>query len=160
MINIEVLQLSLERELPSLELKRAGTKGETSQRICMICKDNNFNVVEDEKHVLIHCPGYADMHSNFFLNIYNNENFISMSDDGQFFLFHDEYICFHTAKFCQEILFRRRCLLYSKPYIVLNFFKELKFILTVSHNSFQSGSLCYCVCIYCSYFIVHIEVRL
>ena len=82
-----------------------------SERVCFICKGNNINVLEDEKHVLIHCPGYADIRNNIFNNISNiTENFDSMSD---LLLFHDENVCFYTAKICHEILFKRRCLLYS-----------------------------------------------
>ena len=85
------------------------------ERVCFICKENNLNVVEDEKHVLINCPGYADIRINIFNSVATiNENFITMSDDEKFlFLFHDENVCFYTAKICNDILFRRRCLLYS-----------------------------------------------
>ena len=76
---------------------------------------NCVNSVEDEKHVLLDCPVYADIrdvmfnHANYidnnFLNMPNNEKFI--------FLFTNENIVFYTAKICNEILFRRKCILYT-----------------------------------------------
>ena len=55
--------------------------------MCFNCSKLGVNVVEDEKHVLLQCPGYADIRQS----IYNNTcicelnfNFINMSDDGKF----------------------------------------------------------------------------
>jgi hypothetical protein len=53
--------------------------------LCFICSKLGINVVEDEKHVLLQCPGYADIRQSIFKNICElNSNFINMSDDEKF----------------------------------------------------------------------------
>ena len=48
-----------------------------NQRYCYFCADNhNNNVVEDEEHVLFHCPEYPEL----FLG--NNMNMRNISDYG------------------------------------------------------------------------------
>jgi hypothetical protein len=88
---------------------------EVNERLCFNCSKLGINVVEDEKHVLLQCPGYADIRQSIFNNICElNFNFINMSDDGKFlYMFHNENVCYFTAKICHEILFKHRCLLYS-----------------------------------------------
>ena len=81
-------------------------------RVCFNC----LNVVEDEKHVILNCPLYA----NLRLELYRYasvifENFNSLSDDEKFiFLFSNSEMCYYTAKICFEILKSRKCILYSK----------------------------------------------
>jgi hypothetical protein len=88
---------------------------EVNERLCFNCSKLGVNVVEDEKHVLLQCPGYADIRQSIFNNICElNSNFINMSDDEKFlYMFHNETVCYVTAKVCHEILFKRRYLLYS-----------------------------------------------
>ncbi len=68
-----------------------------------------------KKHVLLKCPVYADIRNVIFNHaMVIDENFLNMSDDEKFiFLFNNENIVFYTAKICNEILFRRKCILYS-----------------------------------------------
>ena len=81
----------------------------------LIDMKDGINVVEDEKHVLLQCPGYADIRQSILYNICElNGNVINMSDDEKcLYVFLIENVCYFTAKICHEILFKRRCLLYS-----------------------------------------------
>ena len=88
---------------------------EVNERLCFNCSKLGINVVEDEKHVVLQCPGYADIRQSILYNICElNGNVINMSDDEKcLYVFHIENVCYFTAKICHEILFKRRCLLYS-----------------------------------------------
>jgi hypothetical protein len=68
---------------------------EVNEQLCFNCSKLGINVVEDEKHVLLQCPGYADIRQSNFSNICElNFNFINMSDDGKFlYMFHNENVC-------------------------------------------------------------------
>ena len=83
--------------------------------MCFNCSKLGINVVEDEKHVWLQCPGYANIRQNILYNICElNSNFINMSDDEKFlYMFHKEHVCYFTVKICHEILFKLRCLLCS-----------------------------------------------
>ena len=82
-----------------------------NERICFSCNDT----IEDEKHVILKCPLYADFRAVLFSHADSFcHNFNSMSDDDEFvFLFSDENVYFNTAKICYDILLKRKCLLYS-----------------------------------------------
>ena len=72
------------------------------------------NCIEDEKHVLLKCPVYADLRCNIFSRALEyNDNFMQLSDDEKFiFLLNDDNMCFYTAKVCYDMLFKRKCILY------------------------------------------------
>jgi hypothetical protein len=84
---------------------------EVNERLCFNCSRLGINVVEDEKHVLLQFPGYADIRQSILNNICElNSNFINMSDNEKFlYMFHNENVCYFTAKICHEILFKRIC---------------------------------------------------
>ena len=83
----------------------------SENRTCFNCN----TCVEDEKHVILDCPLYADLRNVLFGHACNfNENFINFTDEEKFiFIFNDENMCYFTAKIWHDILFRRRCILYS-----------------------------------------------
>jgi hypothetical protein len=39
---------------------------EVNERLCFNCSKLGINVVEDEKHVLLQCPGYADIRQSIY----------------------------------------------------------------------------------------------
>lgn len=84
-------------------------------RICYnsICNENLL--IEDEKHVLMNCPVYEDLRCYLFYQAsLFNVNFMQLSDDDKFiFLFTDENMYFYIAKICNDILLKRKCILYS-----------------------------------------------
>ena len=72
------------------------------------------NCIEDEKHVLLYCSVYEDLHQYLFSHacLYNN-NFMHLSDADQFiFLFNNKNMCFYSAKICNEILMESKHILY------------------------------------------------
>lgn len=81
------------------------------ERVCFHCK----NVIEDEKHVLLQCPIYADLRNVVFNHAsLIDESFMSMSDNEKLiFMFSNDDMYFYTAKICYDILFQRKCILYS-----------------------------------------------
>jgi hypothetical protein len=42
---------------------------EVNERLCFNCSKLGINVVEDEKHVVLQCPGYADIRQSILYNI-------------------------------------------------------------------------------------------
>jgi hypothetical protein len=84
---------------------------EVNERLCFNCSRLGINVVEDEKHVLFQFPSYADIRQGILNNICElNSNFINMSDNEKFlYMFHNENVCYFTAKICHEILFKPIC---------------------------------------------------
>ena len=84
-----------------------------SERICFHCK----SCVEDELHVLINCPLYDELRSNFYQSLQViGINMDEKSPISQFnFILNslDEKLIRMSAKFCCEILTRRRKALYK-----------------------------------------------
>ena len=72
-------------------------------------------LIEDEKHVLMNCPVYEDLRCYLFYQAsLFNVNFMQLSDDDKFiFLFTNENVYFYTAKIFNDILLKRKCILYS-----------------------------------------------
>ena len=53
----------------------------TEDRLCRYCGANNVTVVEDEYHVLFHCPAYKDIRNVYIgkeTNVANVYNFVSV----------------------------------------------------------------------------------
>lgn len=88
---------------------------DVNERFCFNCRKNDLNIIEDEKHVLLECPEYADLRTIFFNSVCNIESsFSNLSNEEKFlFMFHDDRVCYFTAKICHEVLFKRKCILYS-----------------------------------------------
>lgn len=84
---------------------------EVSERKCFNCR----NVVEDETHVLLHCPLYTELRNELFSiaeQILNG--FQSLNDSAKVsFILSDPSIVKISAKTCYLILNKRRSLLYS-----------------------------------------------
>ena len=84
-----------------------------SERICFHCK----SCVEDELHVLLNCPLYDELRSNFYQSLQViGINMDEKSPISQFnFILNslDEKLIRMSAKFCCEILTRRRKALYK-----------------------------------------------
>lgn len=81
------------------------------ERVCFHCN----NVVEDEKHVVLTCPLYADLRFNLYDEISKcDSNFNLLSDDDKFiYLFNTDVCLNNVAKTCFYILSRRNTFLYS-----------------------------------------------
>ena len=71
--------------------------------------------IEDEKHVLLDCPLYADLRKRLFNEVKrSNVHFIILSDDDKFIYLFKSTECYNTvAKTCFNILSRRNSFLYS-----------------------------------------------
>ena len=55
---------------------------DVNERYCKLCSENT---VESEKHLLCHCPLYAELRQTFYEEVSQTCNqFISMSDDEKF----------------------------------------------------------------------------
>ena len=84
-------------------------------RLCFndICKNNSK--VEDEKHVILHCPVYSHLREDIFTRALSFcDNFNSLTDDDKFvFLFTNENLFYYSAKICHEILITRKNILYK-----------------------------------------------
>ena len=82
-----------------------------NERVCFICHDQ----IEDEKHVLLDCPLYADLRESLFNEVKrSNVHFIILSDDDKFIYLFKSTECYDTvAKTCFNILSRRNSFLYS-----------------------------------------------
>lgn len=82
------------------------------ERKCFYC---NSSSIEDEKHVLLYCPLYADLRVKLFQEINNyNVEFSSLSDDQKFiYLFKADDCFYNVAKTCCNILSRRNTFLFS-----------------------------------------------
>ena len=80
---------------------------EVNERLCFNCSKLGINVVEDEKHVLLQCPGYADIRQSIYYNTCIcelNFNFINMSDDGKcLYMFLNENVCYFTARLSPDL---------------------------------------------------------
>ena len=83
-----------------------GTYVPVEDRICEICR----TAVEDEKHILLNCVYYNDLHIKLFKDASTiNEHFSEMSEDDKFiFLMSNPNVCIFTAKTCKKILDRRK----------------------------------------------------
>ena len=82
---------------------------DVNERVCFHCN----NIIEDEEHVLLHCPLYDDLRQTLFLYVTDAiPNFLTMPIlDKLCILFnHEVYI---TAKTCFLILQRRKYLIYG-----------------------------------------------
>ena len=84
---------------------------ELNERVCFICN----NEIEDEKHVLLACPLYADLREQLFYDIHTmNVNFSILSENDKFVYLFQSVECFDiVAKTCFYILSRRNAFLYS-----------------------------------------------
>jgi hypothetical protein len=62
------------------------------ERCCFNCS----NLIEDETHVILHCPVYSDFRNNLFTDVLKvNSNFMSLSDCQKIvFFFFFESRCF------------------------------------------------------------------
>jgi ssDNA-specific exonuclease RecJ len=82
-----------------------------NERVCFICHDQ----IEDEKHVLLDCPLYADLRERLFNEVkMSNVHFIILSDDDKFIHLFKSTDCYDmVAKTCFNILRRRHSFLYS-----------------------------------------------
>lgn len=82
-----------------------------NDRKCFICLDD----VEDEKHVILTCPLYADLRRILYNECASfNVDFNNMSDDEKFlFLFSNNDVSVLVAKTCFSILSRRNSFLYE-----------------------------------------------
>ena len=94
--------------LPQSELNWEGTTMAHmyQDRICEICR----TAVEDEKHILLNCVYYNDLHIKLFKDASTiDEHFSEMSEDDKFiFLMSNPNVCIFTAKTCKKILDRRK----------------------------------------------------
>ena len=55
-----------------------------NERVCFICHDQ----IEDEKHVLLECPLYADLRERLFNEVKrSNVHFIILSDDDKLYIY-------------------------------------------------------------------------
>ena len=81
-----------------------------NERVCFICHDQ----IEDEKHVLLYCPLYADLREKLFNEVKrSNVHFIILSDDDKFiYLFKSTECYVMVAKTCFNILSRRNSFFY------------------------------------------------
>jgi ssDNA-specific exonuclease RecJ len=86
-------------------------KKNVNERVCFICHDQ----IEDEKHVLLDCPLYADLRERLFNEVKrSNVHFIILSDDDKFIYLFKSTECYDmVAKTCFNILSRRNSFLYS-----------------------------------------------
>ena len=81
------------------------------QRVCPFCKDA---AVENELHVILYCPIYADLHMFLFKEFsLLDDNFINMTDTEKLcFILGDNRTVKISAKILNNILHRRRLLIY------------------------------------------------
>ena len=70
------------------------------ERCCFNCS----NLIEDETHVILHCPVYSDFRNNLFTEILkDNRNFMSLSDCQKIvFLFSNQDVFRIIAKTCKK----------------------------------------------------------
>jgi ssDNA-specific exonuclease RecJ len=82
-----------------------------NERVCFICHDQ----IEDEKHVLLDCPLYADLRESLFNEVKRSSvHFNSLSDEDKFIYLFKSNECYDTvAKTSFNILSRRNSFLYS-----------------------------------------------
>ena len=80
-----------------------------NDRKCFSCRD----VVENEMHVLLHCPEYDTLRDEFLYEAEQiSENFTDLSDTGIiYFLLANMFIVKASTKTCFQILKVRRNLL-------------------------------------------------
>lgn len=82
------------------------------ERCCFNCP----NLIEDETHVILHCPVYSDFRNNLFTEILKvNIIFMNLSDcQKMVFLFSNQDVFRTVAKTCNFILKKRNEVLYCK----------------------------------------------
>ena len=82
-----------------------------NERVCSNC----INTIENEMHVLLHCPRYTNIRHILFLECLKvNVNFTNMSDcDKLIFILSENSICKYSAKACHDIIVHRRTFVYS-----------------------------------------------
>ena len=80
-------------------------KKNVNERVCFICHDQ----IEDDKHVLLDRPLYADLRKKLFNEVKrSNVHFIILSDDDKFIYLFKRTECYNmVAKTCFNILSRR-----------------------------------------------------
>ena len=85
---------------------------EENDRVCFNC-----NQVENEMHVILHCPVYNDLRDVLFQHVNNVLQIFNQSNDTEklnVILSHPELVR-PAAKFCDQVLSRRKFLLYDVP---------------------------------------------
>ena len=72
------------------------------ERCCFSCS----NLIEDETHVILHCPVYSHFRNNLFTEVLKvNRNFMSLSDCQKIvFFFSNQDVFRIVAKTCNFIL--------------------------------------------------------
>jgi hypothetical protein len=97
--------------LPNLDVNVAPFKIETRRYDGLlieniICFDNAChinNCIEDEKHVLLHCPPYENWcHYLHYHACLHNNNVMHLPDVDQF-IFTNEIMCYYSAQICDDI---------------------------------------------------------
>ena len=81
------------------------------ERICPLCR----NGIEDEKHVLIHCPAYNCIRTELFEKAaLVNNGFQNFTDDNKLnFVLSNSDMVRQTAKSCYPILDARKKFIYN-----------------------------------------------
>jgi hypothetical protein len=103
-------QQSLGAVLPPLAIETGRYSNiPVEQRLCSLC---DLNVVENEMHVLLFCPLYADIRSDLYSHwCANVRNFMQISSldrlEKFIFILSDQDIVHYTARACNQILKRR-----------------------------------------------------
>jgi len=82
------------------------------ERCCFNCS----NLIEDETHIILHCPVYSDIRNNLFTEVLKvNKTFMSLSDcQKMVFLFSNQDLFRIVAKTCNFILKKPNEVLYCK----------------------------------------------
>ena len=71
-----------------------------NERVCFICYDQ----IEDEKHVLLDCPLYADLRESLFNEVKrSNVHFIILSDDDKFIYLFKSTECYDSNYIIQAL---------------------------------------------------------
>ena len=70
-------------------------------RVCFVCNDK----IEDEKHVILNCPLYADLRESLFYGVKrSNGDFDILSDDDKFIYLFKNTDCFDVVAKTWELI--------------------------------------------------------
>ena len=78
-----------------------------------ICKQCNLNLVENEPHVLVICPKYANLRNTLFSKI-NNKSFNQLSDSNKF----NWLMCMEDMHIIRELAIYLSNMFPSKIYVI------------------------------------------